>query len=390
MKKLLSALAFLFVTMHSSYAQEVKPVTKIYRVAIFAPLFLDSAFDNSFYKYGKSFPKFAHPGFDFVQGAKIALDSLPLPKGSIEARIFDCKSEQSSINWLLKYKKLDSIDLIIGSVKDIELTLLAAFAKQKNIPFVSATSPNDASVVDNPFMIMVQSSLRAHCEAIYSYLLQNHGTDKIYLCRKKGNQEDKIAEYFKNINEGDGKPILNIQTLNFETDFAELKTTLDSTTKSIIIGGSLNDDFATGLVNTCYEMYNNYALDVIGMPNWESFGELKKATLKDFPILFTASYNNPKTDILSRKLQSAYNKKFKTNPSEMSYKGFEAVYVFAKLLTKYPDDYMSHLNESNTKVFSEFNFKPTYVNKKNPMPDYFENKHLYFLKLLNGKVSRAF
>ena len=89
---------------------------------------------------------------------------------------------------------------------------LADFALQKNIPFISATYPNDAGITGNPFLVIMNSTLKAHCDAIYSYILQNHGTDKIYLCRKKGAQEDMVASYFKQMNEQDGKPLLPIET----------------------------------------------------------------------------------------------------------------------------------------------------------------------------------
>ncbi len=389
MKQVLSIIAILYFANITVIAQDLKPANKIFQVAIFAPLFLDSIFDGDVYQYNKGFPKFSQAGLDFAQGAQIALDSLPLPKGSVIAIIYDSKAVDENIAWLIQNKKLENVDLVIGSVKDADLTQLAAFAKQKNIPFISATSPNDGGITANPFMVIQQSSLRAHCEAIYSYLLQNHGNDKIFLCRKKGTQEDKIAEYFKNINEGEGKPLLDIQTLNFADEFSQLKSRLDSNTKSIIIGGSLNDDFAKALANACVEMNESYPIEIIGMPNWESFVDLKKSDFKDFPILYTASYSNAKTDILSKKIQSIYARKYKGNASEMCYKGFEAVYLFTKVLAKFPNDFMDHLNDSNTKVFSEFNFKPVFHSKKNTLPDYFENKHLYFMKLLNGKVSKA-
>jgi ABC-type branched-subunit amino acid transport system substrate-binding protein len=235
----------------------------------------------------------------------------------------------------------------------------------------------------------MNSTLRSHCETIYSYLLQNHGSDKIYLCRKKGSQEDKIADYFKNINEADGKKLLNIETINFIDDFNTLGSKLDSTQKSIIIGASLNDDFATGLVNAAFGLRNNYNLDVIGMPNWNSFSDLKKSSLADFGITYTTPYYNAKMDKHSRKIIAAYTKSYKSAPSEMSFKGFEAVYMFTKLIAMYPDDFSSHINDMSKVVFNEYNFKPVYVTKKSDIPDYFENKHLYFMKILNGKLVRT-
>src|ERR1700722_510641 len=46
-------------------------------VAIFLPLYLDSAFDaTGNYRYDKNFPKFINPGLEFYEGAQLALDSL--------------------------------------------------------------------------------------------------------------------------------------------------------------------------------------------------------------------------------------------------------------------------------------------------------------------------
>ena len=368
-------------------AQTATTTEKQFHVAIFSPLYLDSAFDGNTYKYSKSFPKFTQAGFDFVQGAIIALDSLPVAKGSVEATIYDSKSEEESIAWLIANNKLENVDLIIGSVKDAELTRLSAFAKQKNIPFISATSPNDGGNTANPFFLMLNASLLGHCESIHSFLVQNHGTDKIYLCRKPGTQEDKVAMYFKSINEEDGSPLLNIETINFDgDDFSELRNKLDSNRSSIVIGGSLNDAFAKDLAKELYAMKETYPVELIGMPNWESFGELKKADFKDFPIVFTTPYANTKADVLSKKVLNAYAKKFKANPTDIVYKGFEAVYSFVRLVTKYNIDFTSHLNDAPYKTFSEFNFKPVFLKKGSNFPDYFENKHLFLMKILNGKV----
>jgi hypothetical protein len=387
-KKITIAVLVLCATM-KSFAQPMSNALKTYRVGIFSPLFLDSVFSDNGYKYGKNFPKFTQQGLDFVQGAQIALDSMPLPNGNIRASIYDSKAAEQTVSWLIENHKLDSLDLVIGAVKDAEFLQLAAFAKKKNIPFISATLPNDGGVTSNPFLVIVNSTLRAHCENIYSYLLQNHGTDNIILCRKKGSQEDKIAEYFRSINQPDGKALLNIRTVNIDGDFSVLKGKLDSTKKNVIIGASLNEDFANELVSTAYGLKKSYSSEIIGMPNWDAFADLKKVSYKDFPVLYTTPYINTKSDNYSKRIQACYLKKYKGIPSDMTYKGFEAVFVFARLITRYPDDFMSHLNDYSYKVFSEYNFKPVFVNKKNGMPDYFENKHLYFMRIMNGKVTKA-
>src|ERR1700712_5677412 len=184
-----------------SFSQGTKTTAfKTYKVGIFAPLYLDSVFSEDEFKYPKNFPRFVLQGLDFVQGAQIALDSMPTPTAGIDARFFDSKSTTEDVETLIKNKKLDSLDIIIGNVKDEEYKELANFALEKKIPFISATYPNDGGITNNPYLVIVNSTLKAHCEAIYSYILQNHGTDKIMLVRKAGGQEDKVAGYFSTLN----------------------------------------------------------------------------------------------------------------------------------------------------------------------------------------------
>ena len=394
-KKFFIGLFILFFSTHAFNANAQTDSSKkmpTYRVAIFAPLYLDSVFSNNTFRYTQGVPKFIAPSVEFIQGVQIALDSMKMGKENVEAFIYDSKSYTKNISYLINNKKLDSLDLIIGSVRDMDYKQLADFALLKNIPFISATHPNDGGITANPFTVIINSTLKAHCEAIYSYLLQNHGTDIIYLCRKKGPQEDKVAAYFKTLNEQDGKPLLNIQLLNTDSAFVYdiLKNKLDSNRQSVIIGGSLDESFATGLATACYNLFETYPITLIGMPNWDGFASLqKKNDFDGFPIYFTSPYFNNKWDSYSKMLTSVYLKKYKIKPGDMVFKGFEITYMFTKLLTKYPDDFINHINDKSFKIFCDYNFRPVLLKKENTKPDYFENKHLYFIKLLNGAKSKA-
>ena len=366
---------------------------KTYRIGIFAPLYLDSVFSAAGnFRYMQGMPKFITPAVDFVNGVQLGLDSLKAGNVNIEAYIYDTKSYKEPLQSLIKNDKLGNLDLLIGPVRDFEYKLLADFALAKNIPFVSAAYPNDGGVTGNPFVVILNSTLKAHCEAIYAFILQSHGTDKIFLCRKKGQQEDRVAAYFKAINEQDGKPLLNIQTLNFDSTLNSdiLKKKLDSNRNSIIIGASLDESFAVRLAHACDDLDEEYPMTLIGMPNWDAFKSFaKKDEFEGFPIYYTTPYYNSKADVYSRMLINGYAKKLKGRPSDMAFKGFECAQLFTKLLVKYPDDFMSHMNDKSFKLYSDFNIKPVMLKKDSAVPDYFENKHLNFVRILNVNTAKA-
>ncbi len=389
MKRNILFLLIFFLITNLSFAQNNIDSTKTFRVAIFAPTYLDSVFTSSVLRTQNSIPKFIMPAIEFTQGAQIALDTITTNDKHVEVFIYDSKSFTQPISWLIKYNKLDNIGLIIGSVKDPDYHELAAFALQKNIPFVSATYPNDGGIIGNPFLIIVNSTLRAHCEAIFSFLLQKHGTDKIYLVKRKG--DDRIENYFKNINFAEGKPLLNIRTIMVDSTISiySLKNRIDTTQPSVIIGATLDENFAINIADACYAIQKKHTLTLIGMPNWDGFKSLsKKDAYKDFPIHYTTPHYDEENNFYDSILIQKYFQLYRSKPSDMAYKGFELTYYFTNLLLHYPSDLMDHINDSSFSVFHDFNFRPVYVDKKNNEPDYFENKHLFIMQILNGEIMR--
>ena len=390
---LILCIFFSCFTLSSAAQNETTPVFKTYRVGIFAPLYLDTIFTSTgAIRFTDAIPKFMTPGLEFIHGAQIALDSMKLTNENVEAFIYDTKSYTKTIPQLIAGKKLDNLDILIGSVKDVEFKQLADFALTKSIPFISATYPNDGGIMANPFLVIVNSTLKAHCEAIFSYLVQNHGTDKIFLCRQKGPQEDKVAAYFKMINIQDGKPLLDIQTLNFDSIVSPglLKNRLDSNRQTVIIGGSLDETFATKLTKACYQIHESYPITLLGMPNWDNFKALmNKDVFVDFPVFFTTPYFNTKWDEYSKMVNSVYIKKYKARATDMAFKGFECTWLFTKLVTTYPGTVINHLNDKSFKLITDYNFRPVLLKKDAPVTDYFENKHVYFVRIMNGSISKA-
>ena len=391
MNKIFLGFIILLVSANQLSAQTNYTSQKVYKVAVFAPLYLDSVFSNYQMRSDKTIPKFIMPAVDFVQGAQIAFDSLALTNEHVEAFIYDTKSFYQPIPWVIQNKMLDSIDLIIGSVRDTDYKQLSDFSAKRNIPFISATYPNDGGVTNNPNVVIMNSTLKAHCEGIYSYILQNHGTDKIILLKKAGHQEDKIFSYFKMLNEQEGKPLLNIQTINIDSTITPyfLKVRVDSTKRTVIIASSLDEAFAKTVSDAAFAISKNYPLVLIGMPNWDGFKIFTvKNAYKDFPVHFTTPYYNSKSSSYNSMLTNEYMRRFKAKPSDMAYKGFETAYLFTKLLLKYPGDFISHLNDKSLTIFNEYNFRPVYLKKNARNPDYQENKHLYVMKILNGAIIR--
>ena len=377
-----------FGGIQSSFAQiKYTPVYKTYRVAIIAPLYLDSVFDGYRLKSENSIPKYTIGGADFVQGAELALDTINLHGRHAEAFIYDSKSVSQPVPTLINSGKLDNMDLVIGSVKQPEYYQLARFALQKKIPFISATYPNDGGIRQNPYLLIVNSTLRAHCEAIFSYILQKHGSDHIYLVHRKN--DNRIDNYFKEINLVDGKPLLKIKEIMLDSSISSngLRYLIDTTKPVVIIGASLNQDFSKKLADALYPIALSNQVSLIGMPNWDGFGCWYNNSYLGFPIRYTTPHCVAKDNPFGKYLHDKYLQLYNIEPSDMVEKGFGITYNFTSILINRAGLLMQNLNDTSYAPFHDFNFRP--VNFANaPEPDYYENKHLFIMQILNGEISR--
>ena len=73
------------------------------KIAVFAPLYLDSAFDaTNSYRYDKNFPKFINPGLEFYEGVQFALDSLNKENAQLEVFVFDTRSSKTLLHGTTK------------------------------------------------------------------------------------------------------------------------------------------------------------------------------------------------------------------------------------------------------------------------------------------------
>ena len=81
-----------------------------------------------------------------------------------------------------------------------------------------------------------------------------------------------------------------------------------------------------------------------------------------------------------------YKEKYFARPSDMVFKGFESMYHFSHLLLQHQNDLINHLSDNSFKIANEFSIQPVKLNSQSLIPDYQENKTIYFIKKLNGSV----
>lgn len=369
------------------FAQAKDSTHNRYTVAVFAPLYLDSAFDAAGqYRYDKNFPKFITPGLEFYEGIKMAADSLKAENVELNIEIFDTRSATQNLQQQLNSPSLEHTGLIIGHVTPAEAKILADAALRKNIPFINANLPNDAGIARNPSLVILNSTLQTHCEGIYRYLQRNYGTSNVILFRRRGQMEDRLQSYFTEAEK-------NTASVKLKTKFVMLDDSkpfvldsyLDSTRLTICVVASMDENFGRTIAQQLSASLEKYPALLVGMPTWDANIDFSRKEYKDLNIVYSTPFYNAKTD----KTSNAINNYFKTflyaRPSDMVFRGYECMYRFGKLLVDKGSNLNSSIGEKKYKLFTDWDIQPV-LDKQTMALDHFENKKLYFVKKMNGQV----
>lgn len=384
---------FLGILVSSFAFQELRAQEAPIKIAVFAPLYLDSAFNGNNFKLGNTnLPKYLLPGLEFYNGIMMAIDSLNADGVNAEVLIYDSKQTEKGIQDILTNPALEGLSLIIASFNNRnEIRPLADFALSKKIALISETYPNDGGVSENPYFVLINSTLRTHIDALYKYLQRFHSTDHLIWVKRKGALEDMIQGFFSELQKKTPSLALRIKTVEMTDSLNQqtLVAALDSNRNNVLICGSLNEPFGNSIVKTLADN-KDYKGTVIGMPTWDGFKDLSKPEYKGIEIIYSSPYNFPRTDKISIAITNKYRTKFQARPSDQVFKGFESMYHFTKLLIKHREAFLNNLSDKSFKVFNDYDIQPIRFKRDNSIPDYLENKKIYILKKLDGQVKPVF
>ncbi|RYZ23825.1 MAG: amino acid ABC transporter substrate-binding protein [Chitinophagaceae bacterium] len=360
-----------------------------HKIVLFSPLYLDSAFDAANnYRFNTSFPKYLNPGLEFYLGAKAALDSLNRAGAPLEVHVVDARSSKTPLARALHEPALAGAELFIAPSNAAETRLLAEEALRRKIPFVSATLPNDAGVTDNPYYVVLNSTLRTHCEALYRHFQKTAPNDRVVLFTRPGTQEAQVKDYFLDFAKSATGKALSLQVVDLGEDFEDEKVVaaLDSTRRNICIAGSLDEDFAAELAAGLSSAGSDYRIQLAGMPTWDGL-HFRNTEFKGLDILYTTPFWYTKPTALQSAIGKEFTARQSGRPTDLYYRGYETMLRFALLLLDSKGDIASNLPRKGNNVFTQFDIQPVFLNRSKPELDYFENKHLYFIKVSNGTKS---
>ncbi|HEX5153674.1 MAG TPA: ABC transporter substrate-binding protein [Parafilimonas sp.] len=357
------------------------------RIAVMLPLNLDSAFKG--YQYNLSNTKISQyflSGLEFYNGVTMAIDSLQKENANLEVWVYDMHKQNQSLQQLTTEMQALNFSLLIASfTTSAEQKTVSDFSAKNSIPVISATFPNDINLNNNPFFLMVNPTWKTHINAIYNYLSKNYKGKKIILFTRKGSMEDRIANEISKLN---SKRAINLSTVILSDNFSDTDVIshLSNSSQNIIVCGSLLEGFGKDLIKILNDNGLAYANVLVGMPTWSGMSGITGTDSENLQIIITSPYNYLNKNLTLESIEANYKTLYYTRPSDMVLKGYETMYHFSKLLLANPGTFINKSSDSTYKISNDYNFQPVRLLPTSFIPDYLENKKIYFIKIANGRI----
>jgi hypothetical protein len=385
---LLAAVLVVMSSLSNGGARAQQAFPRTIRVALFVPLWLDSAFtETGEFRYGKGFPRQSIPGLEFYQGVTFALDTLrDNGKADIDLRVFDIRSREGAVPLVTRMPLMDSLDLIIGQVSGTDYLRLAETARARRIPFLSASYPNDGGVRENPYLFISNARLQTHLQVLQSYLKTTLGPahNALWL-RRTLPADDRLADAFREL-EGAAPPKYRTTALVDTFSERHLMKLMDSTRINVLIAGSLDEAFGLRLVNQCLAIDKAYRLVVVGMPTWEALTQLRSTRYRSIPIEHTVSFHRPAIASWGDRMEEEYRRRTFSRPSDVAFKAFQGTYHFVSLLLRQGGDWAGNLNDPQIRAVTDLDYQPVRFGTASSTPDYYENKRIYLVRREEGMI----
>ena len=373
------------------------PTKTRWNVAVLLPLYLSendersyidsSRFDPSTGKKIKKViyrkPDWIYPPtkkfLPFYQGTMIALDTLGKKGIRANVTVFDTEQDPAVVDSLVKSGTLDTMDLIIGPVYPVNVSLVANYAGKMHIPVVSPLSRKDDFLSFNPFTFQCHPSKRTEEIQVVQYLARNldknivviHAEDSVKQKEFdwiKGHLLEAISQFAHPEIIG-VKEVVVPRIISPTDTMNNIRLSLDKYRDNLVWVFSDKEGFVSEVVSRLNTIGSKgYPLELIGCSAWMFFKNIEldyffNMNLHVFSPRFV-NFSGDKEKIFIRK----YRNKYFSDPSEpgFAWDGYDITAYFLSALNKYgksfpdcagdyqPDLCIGHFRFERTGWFSGF------------------------------------
>lgn len=323
--------------------EEIK-TKKEYNVAVILPFMEDSVRNSWNETKLNKFEDFvflneAEKAISFLEGMLMAFNDIKF-NSKFNIKVYDTQNDYYKTQSIVNQLKKDEIDVIIGPYSRENLLEVSKYAATNEITHFSPFSPSKTASLGNSKYYMIEPSLEQHIVSMINYSLdsiENAHFKFIYHNSTSGKSYASLVQnYFDTLNiDKDFENKINYSLLEISNDdnsSFSLSKNLDEHANNIIIVNSFNEDFIHLFLRQATSLDKKINCTYFGMPGWENSEIIRLGYLNSLNVHFTGATWIDEDNFNTIAFNKQYKEKYKSNPNETSYLGYDIVALFLKII----------------------------------------------------------
>ncbi|MGJ1348301.1 ABC transporter substrate-binding protein [Sphingobacterium siyangense] len=304
---------------------------------------------------------------DFYQGFQLGLDKIAKEGALFDLQVIDSRDNVAYNATLGTSVNVKDAVLVVGPVYPREIKSFGQTFANKNVLQVSPLAATMASEFSLPNLVSITPSIRTHSETLAKYVADQYYTGDQILVYDAGDDESKqfLVNFVSEISKANAQAkVKTVMSVN------ELNNSLVLTGTNHVISGTANKNLVKGLLDAMDERFLNPGnqFKLYGHPNMAKLSFENFENMDFYGLTITSSNLVNESDSDTRKFIGNYKSAYKVDPSEFSYKGYDAALYFGRLIHKYGVDYVSRMTQDkfsglNSDYKFEFYPKWGYANR---------------------------
>ncbi|MCX6352897.1 MAG: ABC transporter substrate-binding protein [Bacteroidetes bacterium] len=351
------------------------PVTikEKYKIALLMPFNLKGDETGA---HDKSFPSI---GQSFYKGFLMATDSLKKCGMNLEIYVFDVYKNKWYDNKKIRdsLKALD-VDLVFGSLTDIEIKPMLKFSEQNKINVVSPAASIDSCFKSN-YYFESNPSQSTYGKVAADVVRNGFKDHKIMLLNEYKTASNPMSKAFVEEKLSDSLQVINWNGLPGYSITPRYHFWEDN----VIFISSKNEVFVSAILSQLKISAKD--MTIIGLYPWLYFKSQEGEVWQKYNLHLLTPYfvNNKDEDV--KNFTTTHREKYNDEPDEWSFRGYDEMLFYGRMMGKYGKYFQRYLSTDNNRT----TFHTVYQFEKNDCSPW-RNKTVHVLYFENYEFYKMF
>ncbi|RLJ97698.1 amino acid ABC transporter substrate-binding protein [Tenacibaculum discolor] len=272
---------------------------------------------------------------DFYLGAEIAIDSIKKQGVQVNVNVFDTGNRGKNITTILKDKKLENTDVVIGPFYSDKAEVVA---RDVNAPVVFPHYSNKQSKFSSSKLVKTSPEKNNYVSYLASYLKDSYKDQEIFIVSDDQKETNtRVSKIISELKKHDS--INNIHVLKPEKGYIKrdrFTSKMSSKRHNWVIFASEDNVVVADALNSMISLPDETIVQVFATNKGSAYDKIDNNKLANINFTYVSNTYSDEDAIETKDFNNKYLQKNNTIPSDYAIKGFDITYdILMRLASGY-------------------------------------------------------